>query len=392
MMGVRFLTAGESHGSAMLAVLEGIPAGLVWNTEFINHELARRQQGFGAGPRMKLEQDQVQVLSGVMEGITIGSPIGLVIENQDHKRWKGKAIEPFTIPRPGHADLTGAIKYGYKDLRPALERASARETVARVAVGAVCKLFLAQFDIKVGGYVISIGNIEADLKDCNLINRIRLAELSVVRCPSVEASEAMENAIRNVIQQKDTLGGVIEVVVMGLPAGLGSFVHWDRRLDSQLGAAILSVPAIKGVELGSAFENARLSGSQVQDAIFLEGEKLVRQTNRAGGLEGGVTNGEPVILRAAMKPIATTLKPQLSVDLGNGHEVETRYERSDFCPVPRAVVVLEAVVSYVIAQALVEKLGGDSMDEMLFRYATLRQARLSDLMMESKEHIYWQEK
>ncbi len=260
-MSLRFLTSGESHGPALLAILEGIPAGLPLPVEVIQAELQRRQKGFGSGPRMKLEGDKINIMGGVMEGVTIGSPLGLMIENQDHHRWKGKPISPLSIPRPGHADLVGAIKFGYTDLRPALERASARETAVRVAVGAVCKHLLSQFKISVEGYVVSIGEITANLEGIPLRERSRLAEASDVRCPEPAASEAMRGRIYEIMKARDTLGGVIEVIAFGLPPGLGSYVHWDRRLDGRLGAAILSIPAVKGIELGPAFDNARLTGT-----------------------------------------------------------------------------------------------------------------------------------
>jgi len=391
-MGLNFLTAGESHGPALTAILEGMPAGLEIAAEVINRELQRRQQGLGAGPRMKLESDAVRILGGVMEGLTTGAPIALQIENRDHVKWRGRAIASFTIPRPGHADLSGAVKYGYNDLRPALERASARETAARVAVGAISKIFLAELGIQVGGYVCAIGEVSADLSGIPLEERPGCAEQSPVRCPDGTASAAMEKRIQQVMQERDTLGGVIEVVALGVPAGLGSYAQWNRRLEARLGAALLSVPAIKGVEIGPAFENARLPGTQAQDAIRLEGEALVRHGTRNGGLEGGVTTGQPLLLRAAMKPIATTLTPQPSVDLASGEEVQTQYERSDFCPVPRAVPILEAMVAFTLAQALLEKLGGDSMDEIRPRYAALRRPSLGDLKMDAKDgHIFWPE-
>ena len=324
-----------------------------------------------------------------MEGETTGAPIALLINNRDHEKWLGKSISPFTIPRPGHADLTAAIKYGYKDIRPALERASARETAARVAAGAVCKHFLAQFGIQTVGYVTAIGEVEADVNAIPLEERSMRAEASDVRCPDQRAAEAMQARIRQVMSERDTLGGVIEIVAWGLPAGLGSSVHWDRRLEARLGAAILSVQAIKGVEIGPAFENAHRTGTRVQDAIRLKGDELVRTSNRAGGLEGGITNGNPIVIRAAMKPIATTLTPQMSVDLKSGEEVATQYERSDFCPVPRAVPILEAMVAFVLSDALIEKLGGDSMGEMLPRFAALKKMSLQDVELDGKEHVFW---
>jgi len=388
-MPLHFLTAGESHGPALAAILEGLPAGLPLTAETINLDLARRQHGYGAGPRMKLEQDQAQILSGVMDGLTTGAPLAFTIANKDHEKWRGKPIPPFTRPRPGHADLSGAVKYAYTDLRPALERASARETAARVAVGAACRLFLAQFGIQVGGYVCSIGEITANLEGIDLAERIRLAQASEVGCPQPEAAQAMHARIQQVMQERDTLGGVIEVAVLGLPPGLGSYTQWDRRLDARLGAAVLSIQAMKGVEIGPAFENSRLPGTQVHDSILLEGERLIRPSNRSGGLEGGITTGQPLIVRAAMKPIATTLTAQETVELATGQPAPTQYERSDFCPVPRAVVVVEAMLAFVLADALLEKLGGDSLAEMLPRFAALRQVRLSDLPMDAVEHTWW---
>ena len=388
-MPLRFMTSGESHGPVLLAILDGMPAGLPLDPQAINTELARRQQGYGAGPRMIIEQDTVQIVAGVMSGLTTGAPLAFQIENRDHAKWRGKPIDAFTTPRPGHADLTGAIKYGYRDLRPALERASARETAARVAVGAACKLLLAQFDIQVGGYVIAIGEVSASLDNMPFSQRFALAEESDVRCPEPAAAEAMRQRIRQVIQQRDTLGGVIEIVALGLPPGLGSYVQWDRRLEARLGAAMLSVQAIKGVEFGDAFANARLPGTQAHDPIHLQNGELQRPTHRAGGLEGGITIGAPLVMRAAMKPIATTLSPQPTVDLATGQEMPTTYERSDFCPVPRAVPILEAMTAFVLADALLEKLGGDSLDEMRPRFAALRRARLSDLPMDGGEHVFW---
>jgi len=390
-MSLRFLTSGESHGPALVAILEGLPAGLALSIEHIDDELARRQRGYGAGPRMKIERDAVRILGGVLEGTTTGAPVAVLIENRDHEKWRGRNIAPFTAPRPGHADLSGTIKYGYRDLRPALERASARETAARVAVGALCKQLLAQFDIQVGGYVTSIGEVETDLDKIPLSERLARANESEVRCPDPHADQAMRERIRQIMQERDTLGGIIEIVALGLPPGLGSFVQWDRRLEARLGAALLSIQAIKGVEFGPAFKNTRLPGTQVHDAIHLDGEYLTRPTNRAGGLEGGITTGQPLIVRAAMKPIATTLTPQETVDLQKGEGTQTRYERSDFCPVPRAVPILEAMAAFVLADALLEKLGGDSLDEMRPRFENLRQARLSDLSIDGNEHIFWPE-
>jgi chorismate synthase len=374
-----------------MAILEGLPAGLPLEPAVINHELARRQRGYGAGPRMKIESDQVQIWAGVLEGHTTGAPLAFLIPNKDHEKWRGEAVSAFTAPRPGHADLTGTIKYGYRDLRPALERASARETAARVAVGATCKHFLGQFGIQIGGYVISIEEVSAELNELPYEERFELAEQSDLRCPDIGSAEKMRARIRKVMEDRDTLGGIIEVVALGLPPGLGSHVHWDRRLSSRLGAALLGVQAIKGIEIGPAFENTRLPGTAVHDPILLDGEDLLRPSMRAGGLEGGMTTGGPLVLRAAMKPIATTLTPQRTVDLATGEPQPTRYERSDFCPVPRAVPILEAVTAFVLADALIEKLGGDSLEELRPRYDMLRRARLNDLPMKGDTHIFWPE-
>jgi len=389
-MPLRFLTAGESHGPSLTAILDGIPAGLAITPDIINKELLRRQQGYGSGGRMKIEKDTVQILGGVMAGETTGAPIAMLVQNDDHVKWKGKAIEPMTSPRPGHADLTGVVKYGYKDLRPALERASARETTMRVAAGAVCKHFLAQFGIVVGGYVASIGEVQADFGSISYKERFTRAEESDVRCPIETSAQQMRDEIEKTIHGKNTLGGILEIVALNVPPGLGSFMQWDKRLEAKLAMAVLSVQAIKGVEVGDAFANAKLPGTRAHDPITLEGSNIQRSTNRAGGTEGGISNGQPIVVRAAMKPIATTLTPQQTVDLAVGGNAPTKYERSDFCPVPRAVPILEAMMAFVLADALIEKLGGDSLNEMKPRFETLRKATLDDLQMDNTPHIFWE--
>src|SRR5262245_37359479 len=314
---IRFLTAGESHGPMLTGILEGMPAGLSISPEDINLELARRQQGYGSGGRMSIERDEVRITSGVMNGITTGAPIALLVENRDFKNWKEKDVAPMTIPRPGHADLTGAIKYGYRDMRIALERASARETTMRVAVGAICKKLLAEFGIVVGGYIVQVGDVKASI-DPNMTyeERFRLAEENDVRCPAVEYVEPMHEAIHQIKVDKDTLGGIFEVIALNVPPGLGSHVHWDRRLDAKIVAAMVSIHAMKGAEIGEAFENAGKRGTQVHDAIALgEDGNLIRRTNRAGGTEGGISTGEPIVARVAMKPIATILQSMESVNL-----------------------------------------------------------------------------
>ncbi len=384
-MPLRFLTAGESHGPQLTAILEGLPAGLPIDNEAIAHELARRQQAYGAGGRMKIERDRAHITAGVMAGRTTGGPIALTIRNKDWQNWATRAIKPMTIPRPGHADLTGAIKYGYRELRLALERASARETAARVAVGALCKQYLAAFGIRVQGYVVAIGSVQADLPDdLPYEQRFEQAESNDLRCPDPAAVEAMRRLVWDCMQAKDTLGGVFEVVALGLPPGLGSHVHWDRRLGGRLLGAVGSIHAVKGVEIGQAFANATRFGTEVHDELFVDDEgRLYRRTNRAGGLEGGITTGAPLIVRAAMKPISTTLNPRHSVDLATGESTLTVYERSDFNAVPRAVVVAEAMVAFVLADALLEKLGGDSLDEQRPRFEALRRSRLQDLPMDN---------
>ena len=379
---LRFLTAGESHGPALTAILEGIPAGLPLSDQDINVQLRRRQQGSGSGRRMHIERDQARLFGGLLAGQTTGAPIALQIDNLDWAAWRDKDIPPMTVPRPGHADLTGTIKYGYPDLRWSLERASARETAARVAVGAVCRRLLAEFGITLGSYVLQIGDVTAILSDdLTYHERFAQAEANDVRCPIAAAAQAMCDAVERARAGGDTLGGVFEVAAVGVPPGLGSHVHWDRRLDARLMAAVGSIPAVKGVEIGPAFANASKPGSQVHDEIFLEQGRLVRRTNRAGGLEGGITTGQPVVIRAAMKPLATTQTPLQSVDLAAGAPAHPSFERSDTCAVPRAAVVGEAMVAFVLADALLEKLGGDSLADLRPRFVTLRQAKLDDLEM-----------
>ncbi len=393
-MPLRFLTAGESHGPALVAILEGMVAGLPLNLDELDRELERRQRGFGRGGRMSIEKDQVEVLAGVMAGRTTGAPIAMLIRNRDAENWRGKPIPPFVVPRPGHADLSGALKYRHRDLRLSLERASARETTTRVAIGAICKQFLAQFGIFVGGYVRQIGRVCADLPLSPApqvyLARFEQAEANDVRCPESQAAQEMRAHIQEAIRARDTLGGVIEVFAVGLPPGLGSYVHADRRLDGRLLGALASIPAVKGAEIGDAFDQAGDFGTRVHDAILRDEQgNLYRPTNRAGGLEGGVTNGLPLVVRAAMKPIATTLTPQRSVNLVSGEATETVYERSDICPVPRAVVVAEAVVAFVLADALLEKLGGDSLEEISPRFESLPRPRLGDLPMDGEAHVFW---
>ncbi len=383
---VRFFTAGESHGPMLTAILEGMPAGLPLEQADIDDELARRQTGYGAGGRMSIEKDSAYITAGLMNGLTTGAPIALTLENRDFKNWKEKNIDPITTPRPGHADLTGAVKYGYRELRLSLERASARETAARVAVGAICKKFLRTFGIEVYAYVTQIGDVQATVDYSKSFAELYQISLeNELRTPDENAVEPMREKIKTVRKDQDTLGGIWEIVAVGVPPGLGSHVQWDRKLDGRIAQAMMSIHAMKGVEIGEAFANAAKSGSQVHDEIFLNevtGE-LYRATNRAGGLEGGITTGEPIVIRLAMKPIATVLKALGSVNLASGQAEPTTYERSDFCALPRAMPIGEAMLAVVLADALTEKLGGDSIEEMQPRFAQLKRNRLADLPMDN---------
>ena len=386
---LRFLTAGESHGPELTAILEGMVAGLPLSEEVLLPDMQRRQKGYGRGGRMGIERDRARITAGVMNGMTTGGPIALTVENRDWRNWREREIEPFTTPRPGHADLTGAIKYGYRELRLSLERASARETAVRVAVGAICSQLLGQFGIVVGSYVTMIGGVEAELPPVAATEdyeaRFATAEENEVRCPDPAVAKAMRARIKEAIQAKDTLGGIIEMVAIGVPPGLGSHVHYDRKLDGRLMGIVGSIPSVKGVEIGHAFANAARQGTEVQDAILRdEGGELHRATNRAGGTEGGITTGEAIIVRAAMKPISTTITPIATVDLATGEAADTVYERSDYCAVPRGAVVGEAVVAFVLADELLRKLGGDSLEEIRPRFDALRRSRLEDLPMDNR--------
>lgn len=380
---MRFLTAGESHGPALTAVIEGLPAQLPLTEEAINNELARRQRGYGRGGRMQIEQDRAEVLSGVRFGRTLGTPLTLLIRNKDYSNWQ-EIMVPFgreperaaiiTQPRPGHADLAGALKYGFTDLRCVLERASARETAARAAAGAVAKALLAAFGIEVYSYVEAVGEVAAPpLEPAALKALAGQIEKSPVRCHDAQAEAKMLAAIEAAKSAGDSLGGVFVVVALGVPVGLGSHVQWDRRLDGRLAAALMSIQAVKGVEIGAGFAAAARPGSHVHDEIFWQPEKgYFRKTNNAGGLEGGISNGEPIICRAAMKPIPTLSKPLASVNMQDHTPLAAAMERSDTCAVPAAAVVGEAAVAWELAVALKEKLGGDSLPEMLANYKTYK--------------------
>jgi chorismate synthase len=373
---LRWLTAGESHGPCLIGILEGIPAGLPLDPEAIDRELARRQRGHGRGGRMEIERDRAEVLSGVRGGVTTGAPIAIRIANRDWENWKEvmapfgalpEGYRPVTVPRPGHADLPGTLKYGHRDLRDVIERASARETAMRVALGAVAKKFLAELGIGIASHVVRIHEVEAPLDVLALgltAEEITAqADRSPVRCLDPEAEREMIARIDAARARGDSVGGAFEILATGVPPGLGSYVHWDRRLDGRIAQALMSIPAIKGVEFGLGFAAAEKWGSEVQDEIaWEEGKGFFRPTNRAGGLEGGVTNGEPVLVRAAMKPIPTLSQPLRSVDLKTREPALAHRERADVCAVPAASIVGEAMLALVLANAVLERFGSDSLE------------------------------
>ncbi|WP_230503406.1 chorismate synthase [Sutcliffiella rhizosphaerae] len=373
---MRYLTAGESHGPQLTTILEGVPAGLTLTVEDINEDLARRQKGHGRGRRMQIEKDTVDILSGVRHGQTLGSPITLAVTNDDWKHWTNiMGIEPLTKeveevkrkvtkPRPGHADLNGAIKYGHRDMRNVLERSSARETTVRVVAGAVARKFLSELGIQVAGHVTEIGGIKAGLQVIDDLQDLKAkTEASPVRCYDKNVEQEMMDAIDTAKKNGDSIGGIVEVIVEGVPVGVGSYVHYDRKLDAKLAAAIMSINAFKGVEFGVGFEAASLPGSMVHDEIAWDEERgYYRLSNNLGGFEGGMTTGMPIVVRGVMKPIPTLYKPLQSVDIDTKEPFQASIERSDSCAVPAASVVAEAVVAFEIAKAIVEQFGQDRMD------------------------------
>ncbi len=375
---MRYLTAGESHGPKLTTIIEGLPAGMPLLQEDINEQLARRQKGYGRGRRMQIEKDTVEITSGVRHGLTLGSPVALVVENNDWKHWvKIMGSEPFegneedikrqvTRPRPGHADLIGALKYGHQDMRNVLERSSARETTIRVAAGSVAKKLLSLLGIEVASHVVEIGGVKAKPTSYESIQGLRdITEESPVRCLDAEAGEKMMRAIDAAKENGDSIGGIVEVIVEGMPAGVGSYVHFDRKLDSKLAAAICSINAFKGVEFGIGFEAAHIPGSQVHDEIvWSEEQGFSRKTNRLGGLEGGMTNGMPLIIRGVMKPIPTLYKPLQSVDIETKEVFSASVERSDSCAVPAAAVVAENVVAWELATAIIDQFYADRFETL----------------------------
>lgn len=383
---LRYFTSGESHGKGLVAIIEGLPAGLFIDINLIKSYLFKRQMGYGRGKRMSIEKDSIDIVSGVRAGYTIGSPIAIYIENKDWQNWHdimdpftGRSDKVVTMPRPGHADLSGGIKYDHHDLRNVLERASARETAIRTAVGAIANLFLNAFNINLYSYVISIGNVKINsdtlplrtLGDAYLkkLNEISDSDAYMMNIPDLSVSKKAVKLIEKVKNSGDTLGGVFEVRATNVPIGLGSYSQWDRRFDARLAGALMSIQAIKAVELGNGIENASRLGSMVHDEIFYKPKKgFYRKTNRAGGIEGGVSNGEEIIVRAYMKPISTLYKPLHSVDILTKRPVKATVERSDVCAVPAASIVGEAVVALELAKAIMEKFGGDTIEDMKANY------------------------
>ncbi len=369
---MRYLTAGESHGPQLTAIIEGVPAGLELTAEHINEDLARRQKGHGRGRRMQIEKDQVQIKGGVRHGETLGSPIALVVENKDFTHWRNimgadpvdhdeEVKRQITKPRPGHADLNGAIKYGHRDMRNVLERSSARETTVRVATGAVAKQVLKAVGVNIACHVLEIGGVKAEKTAYESLTELQeKTEASPVRCLDDEAGQKMMKAIDDAKENGDSIGGVVEVVVEGMPIAVGSYVHYDRKLDSKLAAAIMSINAFKGVEIGVGFEAARRPGSEVHDEILWDEQNgYTRKTNNAGGLEGGMTTGMPIIVRGVMKPIPTLYKPLQSVDIDTKEPFAASIERSDSCAVPAAAVVAESVIAWELASAIIDQFGAD---------------------------------
>lgn len=393
---LRFFTAGESHGPALVGILEGLPAGLTIDFAFINNELARRQKGYGRGGRMKIEQDKIKIFSGIRHQKTLGSPVAFEIANRDWENWKnimnaeGSESNPqteeekkkagrLTAPRPGHADLAGAVKYGQGDIRNVLERASARETATRTACGAFAKQFLGKFGIRIISHVIEIGGERLPEGARPLSEEIaRLADDSPVRAVDADTERRMMAKIDWAMENKDTVGGVFEVIATGVPVGLGSYVHWDRKLDGQLAAAVMSIHSVKGVEIGAGFKQGSLFGSDVHDQIYYDPEHenperkhkkyFYRQTNNAGGLEGGVTNGEDIVIRGCCKPLSTLMQPLKTVDIKTKEPKEAIVERSDVCVVPTYGVVAEAMMALILASAFMEKFGQDNMPEIEEHY------------------------
>ena len=385
-MKIKYLTAGESHGPELTAIVEGIPSNFEVTKEYIDKFLLRRQKTLGSGGRMNIEKDRVLITSGVVNKLTTGGPIALKIINQDWQNWKDKEIEPYVVPRPGHADLVGTLKYNHDDIRLTLERASARETAIRCAVGAIAHQILSQLNIQLVGFVSSIGGQSFNPTNITDITSFKnLIEQSDVSCPDKNAADLMIKEIKDARKKKDTLGGAITCIAINYPPGCGSYVQFDRKLDAKISSSMISVQSVKAVEIGNGFEASKKYGTEVQDQIKLDNNKIKRISNNLGGFEGGMSTGEPIMVTSYLKPISTTLTPIKSVDLHSGKETETIYERSDTCAVPRAVPIFEGVLSLDLLNSLIEKTGGDSKDEIAKRVDNLQNYNIEDFELSNKK-------
>ncbi len=385
-MKIKYLTAGESHGPELTAIIEGVPSNFTVTKEYIDKFLSRRQKTLGSGGRMNIEKDKVLITSGVVNNLTTGGPIALKIINQDWQNWKNKEIDPYVVPRPGHADLVGTLKYNHDDIRLTLERASARETAIRCAVGAIAHQILSQLNIQLVGFVSSIGSQSFNPGDISDITSFKnLIEQSNVSCPDEDASDLMIKEIKDARKKKDTLGGAITCIAINYPPGCGSYVHFDRKLDAKISSSMISIQSVKAVEVGNGIEASKKHGTEVQDQMKLDNKKIKRISNNLGGFEGGMSTGEPIMVTSYLKPISTTLTPINSVDLHSGKETETIYERSDTCAVPRAVPIFEGVLSLDLLNSLLEKTGGDSKDEIAKRVADLQNYNIEDFNLSNKK-------
>ena len=382
---IRFLTAGESHGPELTGIVEGVPAGFTISKEFIDSYLKRRQKDTGSGGRMNIESDEVFISSGVVNNISTGAPIALRIKNKDWENWKDKDIEPYVVPRPGHADLIGTAKYDLNDIRLVLERSSARETAMRCAIGAIAIQILESMGISVYGYVSSIGKVDYRYSnDFSLDEMRKLTDDSPVSCPDADKSEQMEKEISNARKKKDTLGGSITTIATGVPPTLGSYVHWDKKLDAKLARILMSIQSVKAIEVGDGIESSKNYGTSVQDQYVLNKKEIKKESNNLGGFEGGMTNGENIELTAYLKPISTTLSPIKSVNLAEKEETETVYERSDTCAVPRAVPIFESAMALEILNAVLNKSGGDNKKEIIKNFENIPNLNIDEFDLDNK--------
>ena len=382
---IRFLTAGESHGPELTGIVEGVPAGFTISKEFIDSYLKRRQKDTGSGGRMNIESDEVFISSGVVNNISTGAPIALRIKNKDWENWKDKDIEPYVVPRPGHADLIGTAKYDLNDIRLVLERSSARETAMRCAIGAIAIQILESMGISIYGYVSSIGKVDYRYSnDFSLDEMRKLTDDSPVSCPDADKSEQMEKEISNARKKKDTLGGSITTIATGVPPTLGSYVHWDKKLDAKLARILMSIQSVKAIEVGDGIESSKNYGTSVQDQYVLNKKEIKKESNNLGGFEGGMTNGENIELTAYLKPISTTLSPIKSVNLAEKEETETVYERSDTCAVPRAVPIFESAMALEILNAVLNKTGGDNKKEIIKNFENIPNLNIDEFDLDNK--------